>query len=89
MARIALAGVIGRMDTTRGPWNGPAGAVAMEVRYIGTVTPQVMWRSSIPSSISASSKENEQPSDKRDEIVAPMAPDIVRLVDEFAARNTR
>ena len=36
----------------------------IDVRYIGTVTPQVMCRSSIPPSISASSKENEQPSTK-------------------------
>src|SRR5262252_7096363 len=41
MARIASAGFIGRMDTTMGPWNGPAGAVAIEVRYIGTVALQV------------------------------------------------
>ena len=64
MARIASAGFSGRIDTTIGPWNGPAGAVAIEVRYIGTVAPQVMWRSSMPSSISASSNENEQPSTK-------------------------
>src|SRR6516164_7761567 len=35
-ARIAAAGFIGRIDTTSGPWNGPAGLVATEVRYIGT-----------------------------------------------------
>src|SRR5205823_4601448 len=28
MARIASAGVSGRMETTMGPWNGPAGMVA-------------------------------------------------------------
>ena len=64
MARIASAGFIGRIETTIGPWNGPAGAVAIEVRYIGTVALQVMWRSSMPPSTSASSKENEQPSTK-------------------------
>jgi len=64
MARIASAGLSGRIDTTIGPWNGPAGAVAIEVRYIGTVAPQVMWRSSMPLSVSASSNENEQPSAK-------------------------
>src|SRR5215470_16532518 len=37
MARMASAGFIGRIETTMGPWNGPAGAVAIEVRYIGTV----------------------------------------------------
>src|SRR5262249_38464925 len=41
MARLASAGRIGRIDTTIGPWNGPAGAVAILVRYIGTVQPQV------------------------------------------------
>ena len=64
MARIASAGFIGRIDTTSGPWNGPAAVVGIEVRYIGTVEPQVMWRSSMPSWISASSNENEQPSAK-------------------------
>src|SRR5213595_1954129 len=44
MARIALAGVIGRMETTSGPWNGPTGAVGTDVRNIGTVAPQVIWR---------------------------------------------
>ena len=64
MARIASAGFSGRIDTTSGPWNGPAGAVAIEVRYIGTVRALVMWRNSMPSCISASSNENEQPSAK-------------------------
>src|ERR1700721_2203559 len=50
-----------RADTTKGPWKGPAGTVSIDVRYIGTVQSQVMWRSSIPQSTSASSKENEQP----------------------------
>ena len=40
-ARCASAGVIGRIDTTSGPWNGPAAAVAIDVRYIGTLLPQV------------------------------------------------
>ena len=60
-ARMASAGFIGRIDTTIGPWNGPASAVAIEVRYIGTLQPRVMWRNSMPSLISASSNENEQP----------------------------
>ena len=42
IARIALAGVIGRIETTIGPWNSPASAVAIEVRYIGTLQPRVM-----------------------------------------------
>jgi hypothetical protein len=48
-ARMASAGLSGRIDTTSGPWNGPAGAVSIEVRYIGTVEPLVMWRNSMPS----------------------------------------
>ena len=38
-ARIASAGLNERIDTTRGPWNGPAGAVGTEVRNIGTFLP--------------------------------------------------
>ena len=57
-------GFIGRMETTTGPWNGPAGVVAMVVRYIGTVRDSAMWRISMPSAIRASSKENEQPMTK-------------------------
>ena len=60
-ARIASAGFIGRIDTTSGPLNTPAGTQGMLVRYIGTLEPRVMWRTSMPSSISASSNENEQP----------------------------
>src|SRR3984893_5611794 len=41
-ARMALAGVIGRIDTTNRPLDGPAGVVAIDVRYIGTVQSQVM-----------------------------------------------
>ena len=37
------------------------GAVAMLVRYIGTLELLVIWRIGMPSAISASSKENEQP----------------------------
>ena len=59
-----IGGFSGRIETTSGPWNGPAAVVGIEVRYIGTVEPQVMWRSSMPSWISASSNENEQPSAK-------------------------
>ena len=60
-ARIASAGCSGRIDTTSGPWNTPAGTHAIDVRYIGTLQPRAMWRTSMPSSISASSNENEQP----------------------------
>src|ERR1700704_4007949 len=42
MARMASAGFSGRIETTMGPWNGPAGMVAIEVRNIGTVAFRVM-----------------------------------------------
>src|SRR5580658_705294 len=41
-ARMASAGFIGRIETTSGPWNGPAATVSTAVRYIGTVQSQVM-----------------------------------------------
>ena len=63
-ARIVSAGFRGRIDTTIGPWNGPAACLAIDVRYIGTLQPRAMWRSSMPSAISASSNENEQPMTK-------------------------
>jgi hypothetical protein len=39
VARIASAGLNGRIDTTSGPANGPAGAHGTLVRYIGTLQP--------------------------------------------------
>src|SRR5580698_10637684 len=47
-ARIAFAGVIGRIETTSLPWNGPAGVQSTDVRYIGTVALQDTCRSSMP-----------------------------------------
>ena len=48
---MALAGVIGRIETTTGPWNGPARVVGIDVRYIGkvgtfvlmTTVPLIAW----------------------------------------------
>src|SRR3546814_3003305 len=45
----------------RSPWNGPAGSVGIEVRYMGTLQPCSMWRTGKPLSSIASSNENEQP----------------------------
>ena len=56
----------------------------MLVRYIGTRTFCSMWRIGMPSSSSASSNENEQPSTKVDEIVAPMLRHVGRLVHDLA-----
>ena len=61
---MASLGFSGRIETTSGPANGPAGRHWILVRYIGTFDPQVMWRNSMPSSMSACSNENEQPSAK-------------------------
>jgi hypothetical protein len=63
-ARIASAGLNGRIETTRLPWNRPAGTVGTLVRYIGTPAPQAMWRSGTPASSKAASNEKEQPSTK-------------------------
>ena len=87
-ARIASAGFSGRIDTTSGPWNGPAGAVSIEVRYIGTVEPLVMWRSSMPSCISASSNENEQPSAKMTRSSRQCLVDVVGSSTSSPFRNT-
>ena len=42
IARIASPGLSGRMETTSGPANGPAGTHWILVRYIGTFEPQVI-----------------------------------------------
>src|SRR4051812_15390654 len=42
MARMASAGVKARIDTTIGPWNGPAGTVSTLVRYMVTIPPASM-----------------------------------------------
>ena len=60
-ARIASAGVSGRIETTSGPEKRPAGVVAIEVRYIGTLLPCSIWRTGSPAASIASSKEKEQP----------------------------
>ena len=46
------------------PWKGPAGSSARLVRYMGTQTSSVRWRSARPLRTSAPSKENEQPRTK-------------------------
>ncbi len=53
---------IGRIDTTMGPWNCPAGRHWMDVFHIATFLPCSMWRMGMPASSSAHSKVNEQPS---------------------------
>ncbi len=85
MARMASAGFIGRMDTTMGPWNGPAGVVAIEVRYIGTVRPQADV-AQLDAVLDQRLLEGERAAQHEgDEIVAPMGADVGRLVDDLAA----
>src|SRR5215213_7614129 len=79
MARIASAGRKGRIETTSGPWNGPAASVGMLVRHIGTFEPRSICFSGMPSARSASSKENEEPTD-----VTPWWRDDGRLLEEHA-----
>src|SRR4029453_18927671 len=52
---------IGRIETTIGPWNRPAGRHAMEVFHIATFLPSSMWRIGMPASSRAHSKVNEHP----------------------------
>ncbi len=83
-ARMASAGFIGRIETTSGPWNGPAGTVSTAVRYIGTVQSQVMWRSSMPPSTQRLFERKRAADGEGDEIVAPVFDDVGRLVDQRA-----
>ena len=57
----AHPGIIGRILTTILLAKRPAVLQSMSVRYIGTLTPSLTLRISSPSSINASSNENEQP----------------------------
>ena len=60
-AFLAFSGVMGRIEQTMGPQNGPAGSVMILVLNIGTLRPCAMCLTSMPSRMSASSNENEQP----------------------------
>ena len=64
IASIASAAGIGLMLTTILPPNGPALLQSILVRYIGTLTPSLIFLISMPAAINASSKENEHPSAK-------------------------
>ena len=55
---------MGRMETTILPPMEPAGVQSMLVRYMETLRPMVLWRISIPASMSSLSKLNEQPMTK-------------------------
>jgi hypothetical protein len=84
MARIASAGFSGRIDTTSGPWNGPAGggridgAVHRHGRAVGDVA-------QLDAVLHQRVLERERAAEREDhEIVAPVLVDVGRLVDQFA-----
>ena len=52
---------MGRMDMTMLPDMLPAGTHGTPVRYMGTLQPKVLWRISMPASMSSLSNENEHP----------------------------
>ena len=60
-ASMAAAGFMGRMETTKGPWNTPTAWVGTWVLNMGTFLPCCTCRKGMPASIKALSKENEQP----------------------------
>jgi len=82
-ARTASAGLSGRIDTTSGPWNRPAGVVGTFVRYMETLQPRAMWRIGMPAAMSGSSNENEQPITKPHEVIAPGCANVGRLVRQL------
>ena len=55
---------MGRIDTTIGPRNTPAGRHWRFVRNMGTIRCSSMWRTGTPDCSSADSNVNEQPSRK-------------------------
>ena len=61
-ARTICSRGMGRMLTTIGPENMPAGRVGMLVMYMGTLLLASWWRSGMPESDMAASKEKLQPS---------------------------
>ena len=83
-ARIASAGLNGRIDTTSGPRNGPAGVVSIEVRYIGTLRRCVDVAQSSPSATQRLLERERAADHEADEVVAPVRLDVVRLLDQLA-----
>ena len=75
---------MGRIDITMLPLMEPAGVHGTPVRYMGTLQPMVLWRISMPASMSSDSNENEQPDDERYEVVAPVVLDILHFGHQLA-----
>jgi len=83
-ARIASAGLNGRIETTIGPANGPAGEQAILVRYIGTRSLRSTWRIGRPSAHQRFLERIGAAEHEGDEVVAPMRRDVGRLVGNLA-----
>ena len=84
VARMAWAGVNGRIDTTIGPRNTPAGRQSMLVRYIGTLRPCSTCRTGTPGLQQGVLERERAAEQEGDEVVPPVAGDVGRLVDQFA-----
>ena len=67
-----LRGVSGRIDTTIGPRNRPAGRHAMFVRYIGTFTSCSMCRTGTPGRQQCVLERERAADHERHEVVAPV-----------------
>ena len=83
-ARIASAGFSGRIETTSGPLNTPAGTLWMLVRYIGTLRAagDVADRDAV---LDQRLLEGERAADgEAHEVVAPEIADVGGFVDQFA-----
>ena len=74
---------IGRIDTTIGPWNTPAGRHCTDVRYMGTVHPHSRCRSVHPGLKHDVLEREAASQEKPNEIVGPIRLDRPRLIDEL------
>ena len=82
-ARIALAGVNGRIDTTIGPWNGPASAVNRGAvhRHIAAARDVTQLD---PVGHQRFLERERAADDEAHQIVPPVFADVLRLGDQLA-----
>src|SRR5262249_2885916 len=82
MARIASAGFIGRIETTMGPWNRPAGPGRNHGAKTTTApSPEQSASAAADARLLEGGRAAQH---EGDVIAAPMGADIGRLVDELA-----
>ena len=86
--RVRSARGNGRMLTTIGPANGPAGSHILLVRYIETLDPRSRCRSGRPARCSASSNVNEHPSRNATRSSRQSPSEIRPFFHEFAVSDT-